>query len=168
MPRRFMQPWRQFGAPLQDLTPEDFIEPGKFYRMGHPPLMIDILPEISGVDFNQAWEKRVEVEIDAGLKVSFIDADSLIAAKLASGRPEDLADVAAATPDGTQFGGGVRCKRRDALRFPALRPIMPQWITTFFQRRYFLNGSNHILKFKKIDKRLIDSLVHSQLYFPPS
>jgi hypothetical protein len=26
--------------------------------------------------------------------------------------------------------------------------------------------ANHILKFKKIDKRLIDSLVHSQLYFP--
>jgi len=46
-----------FGAPLQDLTPEDFIEPGKFYRMGHPPLMIDILPEISGVDFDKAWEK---------------------------------------------------------------------------------------------------------------
>jgi hypothetical protein len=41
-----------FGAPLQDLIPGDFIEPGKFYRMGHPPLMIDILPEISGVDFN--------------------------------------------------------------------------------------------------------------------
>ncbi len=26
--------------------------------------------------------------------------------------------------------------------------------------------ANHILKFRKIDKRLIDSLVHSQLYFP--
>jgi len=84
-----------FGAPLQDLTPEDFIEPGKFHRMGHPPLMIDILPEISGVDFDTAWEKRVEVDVDAGLKIPFIDADSLIAAKLASGRPEDLADVAA-------------------------------------------------------------------------
>jgi hypothetical protein len=57
--------------------------------------MIDILPEISGVDFNTAWEMRVEAEIDAGLKIPFIDADSLIAAKLASGRPEDLADVAA-------------------------------------------------------------------------
>jgi hypothetical protein len=39
--------------------------------------------------YNQAWEKRVEVEIDAGLKIPFIGADSLIAAKLASGRPED-------------------------------------------------------------------------------
>ena len=32
---------------------EDFIETGKFYRTGHSSLMIDILPEISGVDFNR-------------------------------------------------------------------------------------------------------------------
>ena len=67
----------------------------KFYRMGHPPLMVDILPEISGVDFDAAWEKRVEAEISKGLKVLFIDTDSLLASKLAAGRPEDLADVAA-------------------------------------------------------------------------
>lgn len=85
----------EFGAPLEGLAPEDFIEPGKFFRMGHPPLMIDILPEIRGVDFDAAWEKRVEADIDKGFKVFFIDADSLLAAKLASGRPEDLADVAA-------------------------------------------------------------------------
>jgi hypothetical protein len=85
----------EFGAPLAELSPGDFIEKGKFYRMGHPPLMIDIFSEISGVDFEAAWEKRIEVEISAGLQVPFIDAKSLIAAKLASGRLEDLADVEA-------------------------------------------------------------------------
>ncbi len=85
----------KFGAPLEGLTPEDFIEKDLFYRMGHPPLMVDILPEISGVDFDAAWEKRVEAEISKGLKVLFIDTDSLLASKLAAGRPEDLADVAA-------------------------------------------------------------------------
>jgi hypothetical protein len=85
----------EFGAPLNGLTPEGFIEMGKFYRLGVPPLMIDIFSEISGVDFAGAWEKRIEAEIDAGLKVPFIDADSLISAKLASGRLEDLADVEA-------------------------------------------------------------------------
>jgi len=84
----------KFGAPLENLTPEDFIEKGKFFRLGRPPLMIDILPEISGVDFDAAWAKRVEAEIDPGLRVPFIDLDSLISAKLASARPEDLADVA--------------------------------------------------------------------------
>jgi hypothetical protein len=85
----------KFGAPLDKLIPEDFIEKSKFYRIGHPPLMIDILPEINGVDFDTAWGRRVEAEIDTGLQVPFIDLDSLILAKLASGRPEDLADVAA-------------------------------------------------------------------------
>ncbi|MFZ2448069.1 MAG: DUF6036 family nucleotidyltransferase [Syntrophobacteraceae bacterium] len=85
----------EFGAPLAGLNPEDFIEKGKFYRMGHPPIMVDILPEISGVDFDAAWEKRVEVAIDKGLKILLIDTDSLLAAKLAAGRPEDLADAAA-------------------------------------------------------------------------
>ena len=85
----------EFGAPLDELTPEDFIEKGKFYRVGVPPLMIDIFSKINGVDFAAAWEKRLEVEIDAGLQVPFIDVESLIAAKLASGRLEDLADVEA-------------------------------------------------------------------------
>jgi hypothetical protein len=85
----------KFGVPLEGLAPDDFIERGKFYRMGYPSLMIDILPEISGVDFDTAWEKRIEAEIDEGLRASFIDRDSLLAAKLAAGRPEDLADIAA-------------------------------------------------------------------------
>jgi hypothetical protein len=44
----------QFDTPLEGLKPEDLIERGMFYRMGHPPLMVDILPEISGVDFDTA------------------------------------------------------------------------------------------------------------------
>ena len=84
-----------FGAPLTGMTPEDFIERGKFYRMGHPPLMVDILPGIVGIDFDQAWQRRIEVMIDAerGLKAFFISRDDLITAKLAAGRHEDLADV---------------------------------------------------------------------------
>jgi hypothetical protein len=50
----------KFGAPLAGLTADDFSEPGKFFRMGRPPFMIDILPEISGVDFDGAWQRRAE------------------------------------------------------------------------------------------------------------
>lgn len=32
-----------FGAPLQGVTAEDLIEPGSFFRMGSPPVMVDIL-----------------------------------------------------------------------------------------------------------------------------
>ena len=58
---------------------------------------MDILTEIPGVDFDAAWERRVVETVDsaAGLKATFISRDDLIAAKLAAGRPQDLADVAA-------------------------------------------------------------------------
>jgi hypothetical protein len=85
----------EFGAPLEGLTPKDFMEPGTFFRMGTPPVMVDILPSISGVDFDQAWQRRVEFPVDSGLNAAFISRDDLLAAKLAAGRPQDLADAAA-------------------------------------------------------------------------
>jgi hypothetical protein len=87
----------EFGAPLANLTPADFAEAGSFFRMGTPPLMVDILPEINGVDFDAAWSRRIEAPIDADSDViaPFISADDLLAAKLATGRAQDLADVVA-------------------------------------------------------------------------
>jgi hypothetical protein len=63
--------------------------------MGREPVAVDILSEIPGVDFESAWERRLEDVIDtaSGLKGNFISRDDLIAAKLAAGRPQDLADV---------------------------------------------------------------------------
>jgi len=87
----------KFGAPLEGLSPADFAEPGPFFRMGNPPVGVDILTEIPGVDFDTAWPRRVEdvVDLASGLKADFLSADDLIASKLATGRPQDLADVAA-------------------------------------------------------------------------
>jgi hypothetical protein len=85
----------EFGAPVAGLAPDDFVKPGFFFRMGKAPLMIEILPDIKGVDFDSAWGKRVEtlVDPDTGLKALFISRDDLIAAKLAAARPQDLVDV---------------------------------------------------------------------------
>jgi hypothetical protein len=85
----------KFGAPLEGLTAADFADPGPFFRMGGPPVGVDILTEIPGVDFEAAWPRRVEAVIDptSGLKAYFISADDLIAAKLTTGRPQDIADV---------------------------------------------------------------------------
>jgi hypothetical protein len=85
----------QFGAPLGGLTFADFAEPGPFFHMGDEPLAVDILTEIPGVDFDVAWERRVQDVIDAasGLNASIISRADLITAKLAAGRPQDLADV---------------------------------------------------------------------------
>jgi hypothetical protein len=86
-----------FGAPLEGLTARDFAERGSFFRMGVPPLMVDILPEIDGIDFETAWSHRVIEVVDASMNLSapFISADDLITNKGASGRAQDVADIAA-------------------------------------------------------------------------
>jgi hypothetical protein len=84
-----------FGASLQGIRPEDFADRSTFFRFGRDPRGFDIRPYIPGVDFDAAWERRVECVIDtkSGLKAFFISSADLVAAKLASGRPQDLADV---------------------------------------------------------------------------
>lgn len=85
----------KFGAPLIGLKPDDLIAPNFYFRMGTPPQMIDIFSQISGMEFDQAWQHRIEEIIDEHLRLKafVISADDLIANKLASGRPYDLADA---------------------------------------------------------------------------
>jgi Nucleotidyltransferase of unknown function (DUF6036) len=87
----------KFGAPLESMTYVDFAEPGPLFRMGREPVSVDILTAIPGVDFDAAWQRRVEHIVDeaSNLRASFMSREDLIAAKLASGRPQDLADVSA-------------------------------------------------------------------------
>ena len=57
--------------------------------------MVDILSRIGGVEFESAWQRRVNVQIDDTLTVSFISRDDLLASKISAGRAQDLVDVAA-------------------------------------------------------------------------
>ncbi len=99
----------EFGAPLKGLSPADFAEPGPFFRMGREPVGIDILTAISGVEFDAAWQRRVEEVCDeeTSLKANFISREDLIAAKRASGRLQDLADIDA-------IERAAKAKRRNA------------------------------------------------------
>jgi hypothetical protein len=57
---------RNFGAPLQGVSPADFVDSTTF-QIGKPPDRIDILQRIDGVTFEEAWENRVEGTIDGEL-----------------------------------------------------------------------------------------------------
>jgi hypothetical protein len=83
---------KEFGAPLSGLTAADFSEPGCFYQMGNPPLRVDVMMEIPGVDFNEAWNRRNTVSIGEN-HIHFISREDLISAKIASGRDQDLKDI---------------------------------------------------------------------------
>lgn len=86
----------QFGAPLDahGVTESDFTTPGTVYQIGLPPRRIDILTQISGVSFDDAWASRIELPV-LGAPLAFLGRDALIANKRAAGRPKDLADVLA-------------------------------------------------------------------------
>lgn len=85
---------KEFGAPISTLTEKDFSEPGYFFQMGTPPNRIDILMSIQGVEFNDAWERRVESTVGEDTLL-FISKEDLITAKKAAGRTKDLADLEA-------------------------------------------------------------------------
>lgn len=74
------------------LTIEDLSRPGIVYQIGLPPRRIDILTEISGVSFEEAWPSRV-LEKVGDLRVPFLGREALLRNKKASGRAKDLADV---------------------------------------------------------------------------
>lgn len=83
---------RAFGAPLVGMTKDDFASEGYFYQIGVAPLRIDILMSIKGVEFDQAWENRVESDI-GGAQAFFISKKDLIISKRAAGRPQDVIDA---------------------------------------------------------------------------
>jgi hypothetical protein len=84
-----------FGAPLQDFTIEDLADTTKFIRFGREPVAVDVLPTIDGVNFDEAWARRVTgvIDVATGLTASFISKEDLVASKMAAGRLRDLADV---------------------------------------------------------------------------
>jgi hypothetical protein len=91
--RRVMQALRDFGAPLGDLVESDFETPGTGFKMGEPPSRIDILTQIQGVRFEDAWPRRLETSFGS-VRCGVIGRSDLITNKRAAGRPQDLADVA--------------------------------------------------------------------------
>jgi hypothetical protein len=67
-------------------------EPNAVLRMGVPPLRIEVLQSISGVLFEECWERRVFIK-DGELAIPLISLADLKTNKLASGRPKDLVDL---------------------------------------------------------------------------
>lgn len=83
---------RAFGFNVPELSIELFLESGKVVRMGVPPLRLEILNSISGVDFTQCYAKR-KVELIDEIEVNFISLQDLKINKKKAGRYKDLDDL---------------------------------------------------------------------------
>ena len=82
----------EFGFDEANVTPQLFRRKNKVFRLGVPPLQIDILTDVSGVSFKACFKKRVVAEID-GVQVNIISLKHLRKNKRASGRHKDLDDL---------------------------------------------------------------------------
>jgi hypothetical protein len=83
---------KQFGAPLANITVEDFTNPDLVYHMGRPPVRVDILMGLTGLEFEPAWSRRVAGSYGE-VAIHFLSIEDLIINKRAAGRPQDLLDV---------------------------------------------------------------------------
>ena len=83
---------KEFGAPLHGLTEADLVARDTVFQIGVPPLRIDILTGIEGVEFEAAWADRVQTRF-GGEPAAILSRESLIRNKRAVGRPRDRLDV---------------------------------------------------------------------------
>ncbi len=82
----------EFGFGGIGLNEQDFQKPDSVVQLGVPPIRIDIINTIDGVEWTEAIDS-VETAEYSGIRLPFIGKQLLIKNKQASGRLKDLADI---------------------------------------------------------------------------
>ena len=83
---------RTFKAPPFDLAEADLLNPDVIYQVGVEPNRIDLMNDISGVSWEEAWAGRTEITVE-GIRVPVLGIEEFVRNKRASGRPKDRADL---------------------------------------------------------------------------
>lgn len=83
--QRVMAALRDYGAPLQDVTAEAFARPGLILQIGIDPVRIDILNDLAGLDFEAAWQNRIDSRY-GDQPAGVLSREHLIRNKRAAGR----------------------------------------------------------------------------------
>ena len=82
----------RFGAPLADLTLADLSNPDIVFQIGIEPNRVDILLDVEGLIFQEAWERRATGAYE-DQKVFVLSYEDTVHAKKAAGREQDLLDA---------------------------------------------------------------------------
>lgn len=91
---RTMAALQAFGFGNVGIAAEDFVADDRVIQLGRAPNRVDLLTRLWGVDFDEAWARRVTGTLD-DLPVAMLSKADLIRNKRATARPQDLADAAA-------------------------------------------------------------------------
>lgn len=87
--------WRAlaaFGAPMGSISREELADPMTVLQIGVPPGRIDLIMSLDGVEFHDAWARRIGCIIN-WRAIPTISRKDLIAVKWATGHPQDAVDV---------------------------------------------------------------------------
>jgi len=86
--------FHQFGMPVFDMVESKFLATKDYdvFTFGLPPSAIDLITDLKGLDFPEAYERSTLHEFD-DLIIRVVDYNDLIAAKKAAGRPRDINDI---------------------------------------------------------------------------
>jgi hypothetical protein len=82
----------EFGLASLKLTKEDFLKRDFITQLGHDPVRIDILNDLDGVPFDEAWKNKKIITYEKAT-INFIGYNDLLKVKQKSGRPQDIADI---------------------------------------------------------------------------
>jgi len=83
---------RDFGAPVSSLVEKNFEEPGFLLIFGKEPNRVDILNELKGISFKEAYKNCITVDLGK-VKVKVVSLDHLIILKKLANRPQDKLDL---------------------------------------------------------------------------
>jgi hypothetical protein len=92
--KKLEKAFEQFQMPVFDMTLENFLSCSKFdvFTFGKPPVAIDIMTDVKGLDFESSSQLAKKFEID-DVEIHVIQFQHLIEAKKASGRSKDKDDI---------------------------------------------------------------------------
>lgn len=82
----------EFGFGALDLTLDDFKDDDTVLQLGYEPVRIDIMTDISGISFNEAFKNKRQGKL-GDQAAYFISLGDLITNKRSSDRTQDKADA---------------------------------------------------------------------------
>ncbi|MBD3170733.1 MAG: hypothetical protein GF307_14745 [candidate division Zixibacteria bacterium] len=82
----------EFGMPAYEISAELFMEKDRIMTMGMPPVQIEIVTGIPGVDFDECYARKVVGKFGE-LVMNFIGLNDLKAYKKAIGKEKDVEDL---------------------------------------------------------------------------
>ncbi|MEP7109419.1 MAG: hypothetical protein ABI760_15605 [Ferruginibacter sp.] len=83
---------KDFGFGSLNFEMYDFLKDDMIAQLGYPPIFIDILNDLNGLDFNLAFKNKRIVNLN-GIPTNFIGHHDLLANKEIAGRDQDLPDI---------------------------------------------------------------------------